>query len=144
MAELSPLEKYNQGIPLNEELAEMRAGVEKVNAEADSSAALRNDNQKSGWMGTDERDADAELTRTERLDLKELRVSRGWAVLMRLQEKTLHAHRRGAIHVSMGEPLGNAATVANAWAYVKAYQRAQQELPLVVDLELKQLSEGTK
>jgi hypothetical protein len=139
MAELSSLEKYTQGIPLNEELAAMRAGAEPVKAEAGPSPAAQDD--KPEWGA---RSADDELTRTERLDLKELRVSRGWAVLLRLQEKTLQAHRRGAINVSMGDPLGNSAAVSSAWAYVKAYQRAQQELPLVVDLELKQLDEGTK
>ncbi len=134
MADASNLinfERFLKGEPLSEELAKLRMGDAGEEPEPDFARVVAAANEP-------ERQED-ELTRAELLDLKELRVSKGWQVLERMQQISLRAHTKSAINLSRTAPLENQVQIANAWAYIMALERAKKELGYMVDAGLKRL-----
>lgn len=85
--------------------------------------------------------ASRELTNDERAALRELRLSDGWPVLLRLQEKIVQMHRAGAISKSQIDPLGNSDEIAREWAYVGMFRRACRELTTLVSAEVEREEE---
>lgn len=137
MAELSNFEKFSRGIPLTPELASLRGtGDFNEEPEVDFAQAVASAN--------DPDHSPDELTRAELLDLKELRMSRGWAVIQKLQQISLRAHEQSAISLSKTRPLENKENIAIAWTMVTMLARAKLELSVVVDEELKKLIAETK
>jgi hypothetical protein len=127
MADLTAHEKFLQGIPLTDELAAVRGGREEQ--PKPSSAAPRKAHD----------DLDRELTRAQRLDLKEMVEMPGWELFLRLGEKAVRLHKNYAISKSQDDPLANRDEIAEAWAYLKLFQRAVQELGTVVSVEIAEL-----
>lgn len=125
-------ESYLNGTPLNEELAAVQAG--KVNLTENRDPVTK---PQTGAIEDPER----QLSRTERLDLRELRQSDGWPVLMRILQKRVQTLRKAAITVSQNDPLGNSAEISKTWAYVGMYARAKTEIESLLEEELKALRE---
>jgi len=133
----SALEKFHQGTPLNEELAEIQRSAAGASP---GSPVLHREAVEDGAK----HDAERELTRVERLHLKELRQADGWVVLQRLLERTLFLHRKSVISMSQSDPLGNAEKIAQQWAYLNALRAAAQQVTALVDAEVKALDEESK
>lgn len=127
MAELSALERYNQNIPLTPELDDIAHGRDEE-AEVQP-AALEN---------APTVDVEEELTAEEKRHLKELRGGRGWPVLLRVLEKTSLRLRRGAISCSASDPLGRNPATGDAWMMDTVFRQMKQNLPAVIDAELKE------
>lgn len=137
MIEKTPHEKYLAGEPLNEELAALKEGRSRDFLETTPAwpPSLR---LITGG------DIERELTRGERMDLKELRQSAGWPVVVRLLEKTSAIHKKGAISSSQTNPLANKDTIAEEWAYCTMFDRAKGEIQALIEAELRQLDEETR
>lgn len=132
---LGRYQSYLNGEPLNEELAAVQAGKVVLMENREPVA-----NRQAGVI----EDAERPLSRTERLELKELRQSDGWPVLMRLLEKRFQTLRKAAINMSQNDPLGNSAEIGKTWAYVGMYARAKIEIEALLEEELKALREEEK
>lgn len=127
MSELTAHEKYLQGIPLTDELAAVREGRDE--RPKPSATAPR---RAYG-------DPDRDLTRAERLDLKEMAEMPGWQLFMQLAEKAARLHQKHAISKSQDDPLDNKDEIAAAWAYVNLFKRAVLELGTIVSAEIAEL-----
>jgi hypothetical protein len=127
MPELTAHEKFLQGIPLTDELAAVREG--RGEQAKPSPAAPR---RAQG-------DPDRELTRGERLELKEMVEMPGWELFRRLGEKAVRFHEKCAIAKSQNDPLANRDEIAAEWAYLKLFQRAMMELQTMVSVEIAEL-----
>ena len=134
MAEMTPHEKYMAGEPLNDELAALRDGREKGFYE--QPAIPQNLRVITGG------DVGRDLTKAERMALRDTRNGPGWPVLVRLLEKTSHIQEKSAIASSQTDPLGNKEAIANNWAYKAMFDRAQIELQMLVEAEVKQLEDS--
>lgn len=128
---LGRYESYLNGKPLNDELAAVQQG-KVVLMENRATVA----NPQTGVIEDPER----ELSRAERLDLRELRQSDGWPILMRLLQKRYQALRKAAINMSQNDPLGNA-EIGKSWAYVVMFQRAKIDIEALLEEEMKVLRE---
>jgi hypothetical protein len=126
MSELTAHEKFLMGIPLTDELAAVRDGREEQPKAATSPRRPQND-------------LDRELTRAQRLELKEMVEMPGWELFLQLAEKATRAHQKYAIAKSQDDPLANKDQIAAEWAYVKLFQRAVLELGLIVTTEIAEL-----
>lgn len=124
---LSPLERYHRGIPLNSELQELHDGVK--NAAVAASVLAMPPPPISDPLRA--------LTKSERGDLRELKLHPGWRVLERLKEKTLQTAEKSAIAKSKIDPLVNAEEIANAWAYLAMLQQGYLALAVGIETELK-------
>ena len=122
-------EKYMAGIPLNEELAALKAGDEGQSAE-------------SAPVPEPISTGNVRLTRTDRVALKELRQSDGWGALQKLLKITVQKYRDAAILVSEQDP--DAKEVVEAWQSIAIVKRLYSEVELAVDAEVKQLDGETK
>jgi hypothetical protein len=131
MVEKSLYEKYLAGEPVNEELAELKNNLTQNRAQPANSA----EKQES-------RQIDGELTRSERVALKELRMAPGWAILQRLLEKIAKVQEQSAIVLSKNDPLGRSTEIANEWAYLQMMNRARITINYAVDAEIALLGEG--
>ena len=127
MPELTAHEKFLQGIPLTDELAALRDGRDEQ--PKPSPAA-----QKKAHG-----DLDRELTRAQRLDLKEMAEMPGWELFLLLGQKAVRLHQNYAISKSQDDPLANRDEIAAAWAYLKLFQRAVLELGTIVNAEIAEL-----
>lgn len=127
MADMSAHERFMQGIPLNAELEAVRDGKD---------AAAQRSAQPQQPVRRAMDDPQRELTRSERLDLKEMKDMPGWEVFLRLAEKATLLHQKSAITRSQDDPLTNRDQIASEWAYVKLFQRATQELEYMVEAEV--------
>ncbi len=128
MTELTAHEKFMRGEPLTPELAALREG--------------RDPEAKSRPMPAERKaydDPERELTRLERLDLKEFWEMPGQKLYLRLAEKSILSHQKRAITMSQDDPFSNRDEIAIAWAYVKVLRRVITELELVVNAELAEL-----
>lgn len=126
------LEKYLNHEPLNEELAAIREGnVDLLPHPVEKTAPKRG----SGRIDDPERD----LTRAERLDLRELRQSDGWPVLMRLLLKRFLTLEKTAITISQSFPLQNAEGIAQKWHHVGVYKQVASEMELLLEQEIAEL-----
>jgi hypothetical protein len=130
--ELSSYEKYAQNIPLNEELAALHDGRDPVEIQKAAARAVVKEEQANEAEGELER----ELTRVERLDLKELRLSRGWPILVRLLEKSSHRLEKAAITASMRDPLARNPETGERWMEHKMFEIAKNALPKMVAREI--------
>lgn len=128
MADLTAHEKYLQGLPLNDELAALREGREPQPPRRPVLVERRSYD-----------DPERELTRPERLDLKEFWEMPGQKLYMRMAEKAIHVHEKHAISLSHDDPLGNRDKLAEAWAYTNMFRRVARELELMVAAEILQL-----
>lgn len=127
MADLTAHEKFLRGEPLTPELAALREGCEPERPRPAPAERRAFD------------DAERELTRPERLDLKEFWEMPGQKLYRRIAEKAIHFHEKRAISLSQDDPLANRDEVANAWAYVKMFRRVVAELEMAVNVELTEL-----
>ena len=127
------LEKFLNREPLNDELAAIREGkISLVETPVEPVAAPR--------VGVIE-EPNRELTRPERLELRELRQSEGWPLLMRLLLKRFLALEKAAITVSKSNPLANAEGIAQKWHYVGVYKQVASDMELLLEEELAKLKE---
>lgn len=127
---MSAYERYLSGQPINEEIAALRVAQEEprpVTSLIPRPVA---------------EDIERELTKAERLSLKELRYSEGWPVLQRLFAKSYQVHKKSAITVSQVAPLTNSAAIAETWAYLTMYHQVTAELEASVEAEIKRLEAG--
>jgi hypothetical protein len=124
------LEDFQQGIPLNDELRRIRAGVlEEPAAPPDPVAMWEPDSP------------DRELTDDEREDLARLTREPGWRVLKRLRLKTLRRMERGATMASKENPLARAQEIALGWANVMHFEEQMRLDQAAVDSEIQKLKE---
>jgi hypothetical protein len=128
MPDLTAHEKFLRGEPLTPELAALREGRDPETRPRPAPAERRAYD-----------DPERELTRPERLDLKEFWEMPGQKLYLRIAEKAIHFHQKRAISLSQDDPLTNRDAVANAWAYVKVLRRAVAELEVIVNTELAEL-----
>ena len=126
--EMTVHEKFMRGEPLTEDLAAIREGRDPQ--PATRSAAP----ERKAWD-----DPARELSRAERVDLKEWKEMPGWELFLRIAEKSVQAHQKRAISLSQDDPLNNRDAIAEAWAYVKIFRRAVVELENVVTAEVAEL-----
>ena len=128
---LTDHEKYLAGEPLNDELRDLRDGK----TPEPLAPVLP-------WpIPEPMEDAERDLTRTERLALKELRASDGWPAMMRLLEMTVLLHRKSVITFSERDPLNHKDEIANQWAYLNSLRSAKQAIQALVDAEVKKADE---
>lgn len=128
------LEKYLAGVPLNDELAALKAGklpdfgmlTQQAAAPAQPAAIA---------------DPERELTREERIALREMRQGPGWPILQRLLEKSTIQHTKAAIALSQEDPLGLADELSQMWLTVKLWKRTIVDLNWAVAVELQHLTE---
>jgi len=128
-SDLTAHEKFLRGVPLTEDLAALRDGRD-LETETPRPAPV----ERRAFD-----DPERELTRAERLDLKEFWEMPGQKLYRRLLEKAIHFHQKRAICLSQDDPLANRDEIANAWAYVRIYRRVVAELETVVSVELAEL-----
>lgn len=121
-------EKFLRGEPLTPELAAIREGRDPETKPRPAPAERRSFD-----------DPERELTRPERLDLKEFWEMPGQKLYLRLTEKAINFHQKRAISLSQDDPFTNRDEVINAWAYVKIFRRVVAELEVVVKTELAEL-----
>jgi len=131
--ELSVFEKYARGIPISEELEALRDGRDfAAPQEVRLPPAAKDD--KSQRMGGFE--AERELTRGERIALKELRLSPGWPILLRIIEKSSLRLEKSAINASKGDPLGRDPRTGECWMELKMLEMALNVMPRLVAQEI--------
>ena len=128
--------KYLAGDPVNEELANLKAGrLPDLFQESQAVAgALRMPNFAPG-------DPEAPLTREERIALRELRLSPGWPVLHKLLERAAATYRRAAILLSETDPL--AKDLADLWLSVKLSKELSNRFMYAVAVEIEAGEETT-
>lgn len=138
MSEMSAFEKFAQGLPLNEELAALKDGRDPINIFPDpvKDGSLRDFNYV--LLGEVD-EVERELTRSERVELKELRLSRGWPILLRLLEKSSHRLEKSAITASKGDPLGRNPATGERWMERNMFEMATKALPKMVAREIEAL-----
>lgn len=121
-------EKFLRGEPLTPELAAIREGRDTETKPRPAPVERRTYD-----------DLERELTRPERLDLKEFWEMPGQKLYLRIAEKAIRLHQKRAISLSEDDPLTNRDAMANAWAYVKIFRRVVAELETIVNGELGEL-----
>lgn len=126
-AELTPHEKFLRGDALTPELQALREGREGAAEQA--AAPTKNVADP----------LERELTRAERLDLKEWMEMPGWELFLRLMEKANGLHQKRAITYSQLDPLSNQAAIANNWAYAGMFRKATTEMVDKVKAEVEEL-----
>jgi hypothetical protein len=122
-------ERFLRGEPLTPALAAVREGRDPETMRPPKPAPER--------RAFD--DPERELTRPERLDLKEFWEMPGQKLYQRIAEKAILSHQKRAISLSQDDPLAKRDEVANAWAYVKMFRRVIAELEVMVNTELAEL-----
>jgi hypothetical protein len=137
MGTLSNHEKYLAGEPLNDELAAIKAGQLP-----DFGIGLAGSN--AAPAGEPLTNLDRELSRDERIALREIRFGPGWPVLQRLLEKSTLQHTKAAIAFSQEDPLGSGAELNQMWLTVKLWKRTITELNYAVAVEMQAIEEEMK
>lgn len=132
---LSNHEKYLAGVPLNPELAALKAG-----RLPELDGVLPNQAQ-GGAAASQAADPERELTREERIALREIRTGPGWPVLQKLLEKSTIAHTKAAIALSQDDPLGSGPELNQMWLTVKLWKMTIAELNWAVAIELQAIDE---
>lgn len=138
MAATSNFEKYLAGEPLNDELAAIKAGQLP---ELRGLAGMPNLNQAQAAEPRPLTDPERELTREERIALREIRQAPGWPVLQRLLEKSTIAHTKAAIALSQDDPLGSGTELNQMWVIVKLWKQTIAELNWAVAVEMQRSEE---
>lgn len=119
------LEDFQQGIPLNEDLARLKAGILEPEPQAETPPA---------WAGLD--DPGRALTEDEREDLARLVREPGWRVLLRLRKRTLQRMEKAAMLASELNPLGRAQEIAVGWANLAAFREQARLDQAAVEAEI--------
>ena len=96
MATTSNHEKYLAGVPLNDELAALKAGLQPDFGMLTQLATPAEPHAVT--------ELEHELIRAEHLALLELRQGPAWPVLQKLLEKAILAHTKAAIALSQDDP----------------------------------------
>ena len=130
--------RYYDRIPLNEELAAVQRGeigpVEQDAMPKDRAVQPVPDPpflvKRAG-----------ELTRDDRLALRELKQSDGWLVVMQLLKKRCQDLEKRAITISRIDPWENKEAIAKEWMYAGAFEQALTDIEMLVNAELKILWE---
>lgn len=135
MSEMTAHEKYAMGIPLNDELAALKDGRDPIKLQESPFPAAGRDVASEVGLEEVERD----LTRSERVELKELRLSRGWPILLRLLEKSSLRLKKSAITASEGDPLGRDPKTGERWMERNMFELARNALPKLVQREMEAL-----
>lgn len=129
MDELTAHEKFLRGEPLSDELRAMREGeIPNAGKEAARGAPTRTFDHP-----------ERELTRAERLDLKEWMEMPGWELFRRIIEKANLMHQKHAIASSQQDPLSRQNEISSVWAYEGMFRRSMIEIQAVVMAELAEL-----
>jgi hypothetical protein len=124
------LEDFQNGVPLNEELRRIRAGVmDEPEAVPETAEAWSPDNP------------DRPLTDAEREDLANLTAQPGWRVLKRLRLRTLHRMEQASIIASKSNPLAREREIALGWANLAMFQEQMRLDQAAVDGEIRKLKE---
>ena len=124
------LEDFQNGVPLNEELRRIRAGVmDEPEATPETAEAWNPDNP------------DRALTDAEREDLARLTREPGWRVLKRLRLRTLHRIEQASIIASKSNPLAREREIAIGWANLAMFQEQMRLDQAAVDEEIRKLRE---
>ena len=124
------LEDFQNGVPLNEELRRIRAGVmDEPEAAPETAEAWSPDN------------VDRPLTDAEREDLARLTMEPGWRVLKRLRTRTLHRMEQASIIASKSNPLAREREIALGWANLAMFQEQMRLDQAAVDGEIRKLKE---
>jgi hypothetical protein len=123
------LEDFHAGIPLNEELRRLRAGV--LDEPPDAAPET-----PGPWAPED---VERPLTESERIDLKRLLQEPGWRVLARLRKKALRLMEQAAIVSSQNDPLRNAEKIAVGWANFAVYKEMARVEAAMIDGEIGKL-----
>ena len=124
------LEDFQNGVPLNEELRRIRAGVmDEPEAVPENAEAWSPDNP------------DRPLTDAEREDLANLTAQPGWRVLKRLRLRTLHRMEQASIIASKSNPLAREREIALGWANLAMFQEQMRLDQAAVDGEIRKLRE---
>ena len=135
--EMTPFERYALGIPLNEELAALKDGRDPINL---APAAVKDGSLRDfNYVPLGDTDVERDLTWSERVELKELRLSRGWPILLRLLEKSSHRLEKSAITASKGDPLGRNPATGERWMERNMFEMAVKALPKLVAREIEAL-----
>jgi hypothetical protein len=129
MPDLTAHEKFLRGEPLTPELAALRDGRDPETTRPRPAPAERRAHD----------DPERDLSRAERLDLKEFWEMPGQKLYLFFAEKAIHFHQKRAITLSQEDPLTKRDEVAVAWAYVKIFRRVVAELEVAVNMELAEL-----
>ena len=124
------LEDFQNGVPLNEELRRIRAGV--MDEPEPPLLTVTN-------YDTD--NVDRPLTDAEREDLARLTMEPGWRVLKRLRTRTLHRMEQASIIASKSNPLGREREIALGWANLAMFQEQMRLDQAAVDGEIRKLKE---
>jgi hypothetical protein len=129
------LEDFQKGIPLNDEMARLKAGVFEQPA-PETPLPFR--------LGGDVfDDLDRPLDEAERELLARLTREPGWQILERLIERTCAKLERKAIIVSQTDPLRNAEEIAAGWAYFSMWKRVRGEMKALIEGETAKLKQGS-
>ena len=119
------LEDFQAGIPLNEELRRIRAGVmDEPEAALETAEAWSPDN------------VDRPLTDAEREDLARLTMEPGWRVLKRLRNRTLHRMEQASIIASKSNRLEREREIALGWANLAMFQEQMRLDQAAVEQEI--------
>lgn len=124
---MDDLEKFLAGVPITDELARLKAGIEETAEPEEEDLALA--------FG----DPDAPLGDDDRQALRRLMFDPGWRVVQRLKERTCRELEKAAILVSQVDPLGNAEKVARGWAYLMVARELQQTEKAQIAAEIRKL-----
>lgn len=127
---LTAFERYIDRVPLNEELADIRAGkqdiAEPVLAES-TNAVTAEVTERAGLQ-------DWKPTRKQLVELSETFNSEGWKVFRTLMKKRLEILRETAITLSQIDPLRNKELISEEWAYHAIHRKVMDEMePIVMD-----------
>lgn len=133
---LSRYSDFLTGKPLNDELAAVQLG--DVHFTEETTTDFVTGTAKSVQV------RENELTRAERVELREFRQSGGWSLAMQLLEKRFQNLHKRAISMGEDDPLEKRDALAKEWAYVMMYRRAMIEFQMLIDAELKALWETEK
>lgn len=131
---IKAFERYLDREPLNEELAEIRAG--KTENEAHpveiTAGSTKEGTDRGGLL-------DWRPSRKQLVALSEIVDTEGWTILQTLLKKRLEILRETAITVSQNDPLQNKDVIANEWAYHGLYGKALSEMEPIVREQLDRL-----
>jgi hypothetical protein len=141
---IAAFERYLDRKPLNDELAEIRAGNLSDPELPHPAEIADKDTPESterlrAWKDARPGLLDWTPTRKQVAALADTIASDGWQVFLDLMKKRLENLRETAITVSQNDPLRNKDTVAEEWAYHGLYRKVLGEMEPIVREQLDRL-----
>jgi hypothetical protein len=132
MMESSNFEKYLAGVPLNPELAALKAGrLPEFGMLMQQGATIAEPRAAT--------DPERELTREEKIALREMRLSAGWPVLQKLLEKSTITHAKAATALSQEHPMSG--EIGQVWLAVRTWKQVVNELNWSVAVQVQAIEE---